>query len=101
MMTTNSLKLHFLSLHKLLVEENENKWANEINKFVELLNSVERGELSLEEAKPLMQKKYKSMHHPHGGFGDFHLWRDDFNERKKINEQFSQSANAIWNELNI
>jgi len=34
-----------------------------------------------------------------GSFSDFHIWREDFDERLKANTELSKITDAIWREF--
>lgn len=41
-------------------------------------------------------RKFRQLYPPKGGLSDFIIWRNDFNERKKINQEFNDIGNQIW-----
>lgn len=96
-------KLHriFSSIQSILEKEEKGRWLSEIQKINEILDSEYRGDLSRNEAIDLIRKKYKSIHPSHGGFNEFFIWKDDFNERKRINSNLERLAQEAWDELDL
>lgn len=43
------------------------------------------------------KKNYKNMYHPHGGLSDFFIWRDNFDERVKVNKPLENIKKEIQN----
>lgn len=44
---------------------------------------------------------YKSLYPPHGGLSDFFIWRDDFDERVKVNQPLESVQDEIWRLLEL
>ncbi len=42
-----------------------------------------------------VKASYHSMYPPHGGLGDFFVWRDDFEERVKANQPLDNVKNEL------
>ncbi|WP_432665088.1 hypothetical protein R9X47_02335 [Wukongibacter baidiensis] len=43
----------------------------------------------------------RSFFPPHGGLTDFFIWRDDFRERKRVNEIYEKYKNKMWSLLKL
>jgi hypothetical protein len=93
-----------LELLKGLLEILEKEGKGEVNFAVKELRYVtdlltncigDEGncdEKTLEEVKSI----YKSLYPPHGGLTDFFIWREDFDERKKLNDFLDKISDELW-----
>lgn len=53
-------------------------------------------ELSDSDALRDMASVYRSMHQGAGGFGDALVWRDDFDERVRVNAPLDAARDRLW-----
>lgn len=95
------LKQSFTELYAIISSEKNLHLSREIRRFLEFIDAIESGEVSEEEGLSLLRSKFKSLHTPQGGLSDFHVWRDDYDERLRINQEFKKHADSIWNDLDL
>jgi hypothetical protein len=76
---------------KILQSEGGEQWSPGIRLILRTSDS----QASADEKLLEMGRTLRGMYGP-GGFGDFHIWRDDFAERKLANEEYSAVADELW-----
>ena len=94
----NELLCLFNRLKKIMNEENENNWIRGINLIIESLTPPDYGgKGSADEAVRYVSDTYRNMVSGNGSFSDFFIWRDDFDERVKVNKKLDRLRANIWN----
>ena len=78
-------------LVNILLSENENNWIKSINAIVRELESH-----NIENAASI----YDTINAGNGSFSDFHIWRNDFDERVKENEKLDRIKRELEDFLN-
>lgn len=57
-----------------------------------VLNKFSENDRIIEETKQI----HKSLYPPKGGLSEFFIWRNDFDERIKINDSLDNVKNELW-----
>jgi hypothetical protein len=91
----------FDKIHDILVRENENNWIKGINSIRERLVSAEGSNGNIDEVYKEIGVSYRSMNSGAGSFADFLVWRDDFDERQRLNQEFEALADKAWRLLDL
>jgi hypothetical protein len=74
----------------------------EIRYIIKILDeSISVKEVNLNETISEVGEIYKKCFPNHGGLTDFFIWREGFEERKKVNSTFDKIKSEIWKELNF
>ena len=82
----------FLELYKLMKADGENNWIRGISGCLyELENGKACEPDGLERARDI----YRSMNKGNGSFSDYYIWRDDFQQRKEINDELDVIKSCI------
>ncbi|SET18970.1 hypothetical protein [Thorsellia anophelis] len=91
----------FTSLSIILKSENETNWSLGVNNIISQLTPPNYGEL-LDPYKAFqsVSSMYRLMEGGYGSFSDFYVWREDFDTRKKLNEELNMIKEKIWFTLN-
>ncbi|MFD0707154.1 hypothetical protein [Photorhabdus akhurstii] len=94
------LRLLFTSLWEIMYNNGERNWTNGINIIITSLtppnyNGLENAKDAIESAN----QTFGSMLRGNGSFSDYFIWKDDFKERIKANEEFDKIKNDIYNLL--
>lgn len=96
----NRLRDHFVELQQIMIQENETNWLRGIETIIGLLNFNQSEDL--EDKTERLRKVLsinKTMNAGYGSFSDFHIWRDDFDERVQENESLKTIQNQIQEEM--
>jgi len=86
----------FDCLREILLAEGEGSRLRGINLICNALTPPFAGEDSIEGALRYAEATYKSMLGGSGSFSDFYIWRDDFDDRVKVNNRLEQIKGDIW-----
>ncbi|ETS33646.1 hypothetical protein BB987_14870 [Photorhabdus temperata] len=94
------LLILFTSLRKIMYNDGEKNWIRGIENIIALLTppdygGIENAEIAIKE----VDYTYSSMLRGNGSFSDYFIWRDDFDERVKANEEFDRIKNEIGDML--
>lgn len=65
-----------------------------INRIIGKIDSIDIS--NFEEEFMEIQRDYKNLYPARGGLSDFYIWKDDFNERQKLNEPLSKIGDRLW-----
>lgn len=66
-----------------------------LNNTIAMLESEQEDNLK----KQIILRNYKALFFPKSELSEFYVWNDDFNTRKKLNEDFEKIHNELWNLL--
>ena len=96
MTVPNDAKLRELStlfgrLRDIMRVEGNSTWHDGIDAIIERLTPPVT-EMAWQEVISL----YRTMYRGPGGLGDFHVWRDDFEERRAANEDVRRITDQLW-----
>jgi hypothetical protein len=99
--SAKDLLSEFKKLRGILVAERDDNWVRGVEAIIEKL------EWSLNDRciEPYTYYSdacdtWKSMYKGNGSFSDYYIWRDDFNERNRLNDDLDNIKDNIWNEVN-
>lgn len=98
---SEKLRSLFYSLWEIMHDNGGKNWIKGIENILALLTpptygGVNNASLAIKEARIA----YSSMFGGYGGFSEYFIWRDDFNERIKVNEVLDKIKNNINQLLN-
>jgi hypothetical protein len=93
------LRQLFLTLHAIMTAEHEGNWVRGVHHIIAVLEEVEADPAAASDRIAEACQVYRSMNAGSGTFSDFHIWRDNFAERVKANEELNKITEAIWREL--
>ncbi len=65
-----------------------------INRIVERIECIDVS--NFESQFIQIQREYKSLYPARGGLSEFHIWKDDFDERQRLNEPLSRIRERLW-----
>ncbi|MEX0447880.1 hypothetical protein [Xenorhabdus sp. SGI246] len=91
----------FFSLWKIMHDNGGGSWIKSIENIIALLTPPAYG--GTNDAKSAIEDArhaYSSMFRGYGGFAEYFIWRDDFNERVKANEALDKIKNDINHIIN-
>ena len=94
----NDLLQLFNELKQIMIQENENNWITGISLIAEALTPPDyggRGNAS--EAIRYVEATYRNMVSGNGGFSDYFIWREDFDDRELANKELDNLRVNIWN----
>lgn len=91
----------FRKLRDILVAERDDNWVRGVEAIIEKLE----WSLNAKCIEPCIYysdacNTWNSMYKGNGSFSDYYIWRDDFNERSRLNDQLNNIKINIWNEVN-
>ena len=98
--TIKELSDTFDSIHEILIRENENNWIKGINSIRERLSRISN-DSALDDIHKEIGLSYRHMSCGAGSFADFMIWREDFDERQKLNEELESLINKAWKLLDL
>jgi len=84
----------FIQLKNLLADEDTSEIYNVISGIdtcLELLNRENPADVFTE-----VKEIHKSFYPQHGGLADYFIWRDDFDEREKLNFDLEKIKKTLW-----
>jgi len=84
-----------LELADILKRESEQNWIRAVNEMLKKIECALSGECNPEEAINYVRRTYRAINSGNGSFPDFHIWRDNFSDRKKENEYLEKIRNSI------
>ncbi|CCW29437.1 hypothetical protein ABLA30_18500 [Xenorhabdus nematophila] len=98
---SKKLRTLFLSLWEIMRVNGGGNWIKGIENVITLLTPPTYGgtndaQSAIEDAR----RAYGSMFGDYGGFSEYFIWRDDFNERLKANEALDKIKNDINDTFN-
>lgn len=89
----------FLKLHAVMEAERENNWIRGVGNIIAILQEADENPNQAASLISEARQSYRSMNGGNGSFSDFHIWRDDFQERVDLNKEISRTTEAIWREF--
>ena len=92
----DDLKNIFEDIYKIFIREKEDNWIRGIKIILSHLQEAENDNPDLDKIYVNVRTSYRSMNSGQGSFADFMIWKDDFDERAKVNQEFSVLANRAW-----
>ncbi|PHM71830.1 hypothetical protein [Xenorhabdus kozodoii] len=98
---SEKLRALFFSLWEIMRDNGGGNWIRGIENIIALLTpptygGVNDARAAIEDAR----HAYSSMFRGYGGFSEYFIWRDDFNERVKANDALDKIKNDINEMLN-
>ncbi len=91
----SSLRQRFLALEELLRREGDNEWLRKVSEIVRALEppfaSEEQCIDTIQEAK----HRFESWHKHKGGFSEFYVHRENYEERLAANKELDAIREAI------
>ena len=92
-MTKETIKNILINLNEILTIEGQSNVIIGITKCISILDdSSIQEEVALFEVKSLC----KSMLQPKAPLSEFHIWRDDFEERLKLNNKLDENRDKLY-----
>ncbi|MFE7062061.1 hypothetical protein ACFVAD_07905 [Sutcliffiella sp. NPDC057660] len=92
----NELKLLFNELILILEKFGDRCSINNQKRIIQETINIIESDLDYEEKVVLIRREYSLLYPPRGGLTEFNIWRDDFEERKRVNEPFDKISNRLW-----
>jgi hypothetical protein len=86
----------FLALHAIMSAEGEANWIRGVRGILAVLVEVEANPSTAADRIAEARETYRSMNGGNGSFSDFHIWRENFDERVTANNELSRITGAIW-----
>lgn len=91
----------FIELRNILISEDGENWLPGINLIInDLLNAIENNNEAIDFVKSA-RDTYSSINKGNGSFSDFCVWRENFDERKKANQNFDNLKKRIYLDFNV
>lgn len=97
----NELVDTFEKIHHILLREKEDNWIRGISSIRDRLNKAKAGGSDIDEIYKGVAVSYRNMNSGAGSFADFMVWRDDFDERQRLNQEFEALADKAWKLLDL
>ncbi len=98
---SEELLIEFKKLRNILISEKENNWIRGIESIIEKLEwSIDN---KCEDPDHFFYSScdtWKTMDKGNGSFSDYYIWRDDFDERVRLNKTFQKIKDNIWGIVN-
>lgn len=89
------LRLLFEELKEILKAENGENWLPGVDAVLERLDFTSKAPPKVDVIQEVISI-FRTMNSGQGGFSDFFLWRDDFEERVAANAHFKGLKSKIW-----
>lgn len=86
-------------LINILSAEHEKNWVAGLRGLISDVESVKRGNISIDEGLREIAYNYRLMAIGSGSFSDWHVWRDDFSQRISANQRLDEVRRNLWNAL--
>ena len=99
--TINELTDIFEKIHEILLREKEDNWIRGINSIRDRLHKAKTSGSNIDEIYKDVGASYRYMNSGAGSFADFMVWRDDFDERLRLNQEFEVLADKAWKLLDL
>jgi len=93
--TLNELTNIFEKIYLILMRENENNWIRGIEFILRRISLVDENsdpDLILKE----ISTSFDHMDAGAGSFSDFVIWRENFDEMRQLNKEFSELKTRAW-----
>ena len=85
-----------LKVERILRSEGGENWLPGIRDTIAIGQEAEDGVAEPKVALDEMRSVYRSMCSGPGGYGDFFVWREDFDERRLANEEYDRLQEELW-----
>lgn len=92
------LKKLFLRLHQILMDENELNWLPLTQSILSKINDSNATEV---ETFNYIRDSFRKCFAGNGSFSDFNIWRDNFYDRKKLNNELDRVNKEIFKLLGL
>lgn len=96
----NTLLDDFIKLRNILIAEQDNTWLSAINRTIADISSAIEDTSSADYFIESARDNYYSIQRRYYGFAEFHIWRENFEERKPLNEALDQLKQKIDDDFN-
>jgi len=83
-------------IERIMEKEGEKNWIRGMRAAIAAGESSQTCAKSSEEAYSEMASIYRSMYQGPAGYGDFFIWRENFQERQKVNLEFRALFDSLW-----
>ena len=93
------LRQLFLQLHAIMAAERERNWIRGVSHIVAVLDEAESNPGVAADRISEAHRSYRSMNAGNGSFSDFHVWRENLEERQKASAELNRVTAAIWQEF--
>lgn len=93
------LRALFLRLHAIMSAERERNWIRGIENIIAVLGEAEANTSVAADRIAEAHHSFRRMNGGNGSFSDFHVWRENFEERRKANQELSMITESIWREF--
>jgi len=93
------LQALFLKLHAIVSSEGGKNLVRNVSHILAILGEAEENPAQSAERVAEARSFYRSMSVVKGEFAEFHIWRDDFNERLELNQPLEAIRESIWKEF--
>lgn len=90
----------FSEIHSILLREGEGGWIRGINSIMERLGRLNYSPSSEDTYKEI-QSSYRCMNSGAGSFSGFMIWRDNIDERRRLNKEFDELTAKAWKLLDL
>lgn len=92
----NELKLLFKELLLILEKFGVSSSTNYQKRIIQDTINIIESDLDYEKKVVLIRREFSLLYPPRGGLTEFNIWRDNFEERKRVNEHFDKISNRLW-----
>lgn len=89
------LNERFIELREILIREDENNWIKGINVILSKIYFALKDNDDAKETIKSVGNTYFLMNSGNGSFSDYHVWREDFDERVEANEELIKIKSNI------
>lgn len=91
----------FEELKAILIRENEDNWIRGIDSIIEKLEWSMNNKCNNPDYFFYSScDTWKTMDAGNGSFSDYYIWRDDFDERFRLNKIYQEIKDKIWDIVN-
>jgi hypothetical protein len=95
------LQAFFLDLHAIVSSEGRKNLVRSTSHILAILGEAEENPAQSAERVAEARSFYRSMSVVKGEFAEFHIWRDDFNERLELNKPLEAIRESIRKEFEL
>lgn len=91
----DELKQLFKELYTILKQSGDNSYNPQIKILKRILDVIDGEENELDKFSQVACE-YKKLFSPKSGLSEFYVWKNDFAERKKINDTLEVIKKRLW-----
>lgn len=91
----NEINYALNEIIKILKTENENIWIESFKKMQTNVQMAIDSSVTESEVRIYLEDALKSIYKGNGSFSDFSIWRDNFNERVRLNKIFEEKVKSL------